>query len=87
MKLYEVKVTDDSEPTRLYLAAEDIQAARDVLTDQDLGSIDWDSVQPYVDGEKRPRAVGSLESIPEEYHDQIYMGENDDEKTVTEFFD
>lgn len=86
MKLFKFKATADSEPHMLFVAAESMQEAVNGLADSDLGDTDWESVKPYIDGEKRPVPVGSLEKVPEEYHDAIYLGENDNEDTVQEFF-
>lgn len=87
MKLFEYKVTDDTEPTRLYVAAATIRDASDVLSDHELGTVDWESVQPYLDGEKKPRAIRTLADIPEDFHDSVYIGNNEDEQTVSEFLE
>ncbi|RYD63681.1 MAG: hypothetical protein EOP83_11595 [Verrucomicrobiaceae bacterium] len=87
MPLFQYNATADSEPTLVFVSATNMQEAAHALADSDLGDVDWESIQPYIDGDKRPRAIKTLESIPDDYHDAVYLGENDAEETVTEFFD
>jgi hypothetical protein len=87
MPLYQYTATADSEPTLVFVAATSIQEAAHALADSDLGDTDWESLKPYIDGEKRPRPIKALETIPDEYHDVVYFGDNDNEQTVQEFFD
>jgi hypothetical protein len=87
MPLYQYNATADSEPTLLFVNAESMQEAAHALADSDLGDADWESIKPYIDGDKRPRLIKTLETIPDDYHDSVYLGENDAEQTVLEFFD
>ncbi|RYF09382.1 MAG: hypothetical protein EOO77_23935 [Oxalobacteraceae bacterium] len=71
----------------VFIAAASAIEAVHALTDYDLGDTDWESVKPFLSGDKRPTLVSALEKVPDEYHDTIYIGENDNEQTVQEFFD
>ena len=57
------------------------------LEAQDHGEADEESLLRYIDGEKRPRVIRSLEEVPEDYLDFVCLGDNPDEYTVTESFD
>lgn len=87
MPLYQYAATADLEPTLVFVAADSLQEAAHALADSDLGDTDWESLKPYMDGDKRPRPIKTLESIPDEYHDAVYLGDNGNEQTVQEYFD
>jgi hypothetical protein len=87
MPLYQFKATADSEPTMIFAAADNMLEAIHALTDSDLGDTDWESIKSYLDGDKRPRVIKSIELVPDEYHDAIYIGDNDAEQTIQEFFE
>lgn len=87
MKLFEFKVTESSEPTRVYVAAGTVKDAIEAMEDNDLGEVDWESLQPYIDGERRPRVIKELDDIPDDFHDSVYLGENDREQTVAQLLD
>jgi hypothetical protein len=87
MPLYQFKATADSEATLIFAAADNMLEAIHALTDSDLGDTDWESVKGYLDGDKRPRVIKTLELVPDEYHDAIYIGDNDAEQTIQEFFE
>jgi hypothetical protein len=87
MKLYLFKVTTDDEPSMLFIAAESVVEALHALQDEDLGETDWESVTGYLNADKRPKTARGLADIPEDYHDHIFLGENPNGDTVSEFFE
>jgi hypothetical protein len=87
MKLYRLNVTADGEPTAIFVLAEDVDSLLHALEYQDHGEADEESLLPYFDGEKKPRAIRSLEDVPEDYLDFVCLGDNPEQYTVAEFFD
>jgi hypothetical protein len=87
MKLYRLNVTADGEATAIFVLAEDVDSLLHALESQDHGEADEESLLPYVDGEKKPRVIRSLEEVPEDYLDFVCLGDNPEEYTVAEFFD
>jgi hypothetical protein len=87
MKLYRLNVTADGEPTAIFVLAEDVDSLLQALEAQEYGEADEESLLPYVDGEKKPRVIRSLEEVPEDYLDFVCLGDNPEEYTVAEFFD
>ena len=87
MKLYRLNVTANGEPSAIFALAEDVDSLLHTLEYQDHGEADEESLLRYFDGEKKPRAVRSLEDVPEDYLDFVCLGDNPEELTVAEFFD
>lgn len=85
--LYKLSVTEGGEKASVYVIAEDVDGVIQAIHDHHGDEVDADSLEPYVEGDKRPRKVPNLDAVPADEHDFVPWGENDEEITVAEFFD
>jgi hypothetical protein len=76
MKLYRLNVTANGEPSAIFALAEDVDSLLHTLEYQDHGEAEEESLLPYYDGEKKPRAVRSLEEVPEGYRQLNALRQN-----------